>query len=342
MTGPAQSSPNATPVKLITRSEVERLLDMRSCIEAVENAFRMRAQGQSIPTGILGLHAERGGIHIKAALLPGSDTSHGCFATKINANFPANPVTNGLPTIQGLLILNDATTGAPLAVMDSAAITVLRTAAATAVAARHLSRPDASTVAIVGCGAQALAQLSALQYVRKITSAVAYDITLELARSFAESASAKLKIPVSASTDLRQATRNSDIVVTCTTARRAFLGLDDIREGAFVAAVGADSEHKSEIEPALLRAAAVVTDNTSQCSSIGDLHHAIEVGIMSAADVRAELGEVVADPTRGRRNASEVMIFDSTGVAFQDVVSASLVYEAAIKRNVGSSVVFSA
>jgi alanine dehydrogenase len=341
VTGPTPLAP-VVPVRLIARSGIERLLDMRACIDEVESAFRMRALGHPIPSGILGLHAERGGIHVKAALLPGSKSSTGYFATKINANFPANPVANGLPTIQGLLVLNDATTGAPLAVMDSAAVTILRTAAATAVAARHLARSDASVAAIIGCGAQAMAQLSALRMVRPISSAVAYDTTRELARAFAQRATEQLGISVTAASELREATLKSEIIVTCTTARRAFLGVDDVREGAFVAAVGADSEHKSEIEVPLLRAAGVVTDSTAQCSTIGDLHHAIEAGVMTASDVRAELGEVIVDSSKGRRNASEVVVFDSTGVAFQDVVSAALIYETAVLRNVGTTISFTA
>ena len=332
----------AGSVRLLSRSDVERLLDMRACIEAVERAFRMRGQGQAIPSAILGLQAELGGVHVKSALLPSDGSSTGYFATKINANFPGNPASNGLPTIQGLLVLNDATTGTPLAVMDSAYLTVVRTAAATAVAARYLALPEARTVAIVGCGAQAMAQLSALCIVRRIESAVAFDSMPERASAFAKAANDKLGIPVAGVSALRNATLESEIVVTCTTSRSAFLGVDDVRDGAFVAAVGADSEHKQEIHPELLRRSAVVTDATSQCVAIGDLHHAIQSGVMTERDVRAELGDVVADSSRGRRSASEVVIFDSTGVAFQDVVSAALVYEAAVEGNMGATITLSA
>lgn len=325
--------------RLLTRSDVERLLDLRACIDAVERAFRMAGEGRPLPSAILGLAAPGGGMHVKAALATEQD-GHGWFAAKVNLNFPGNPDERGLPTIQGVVVLADAQSGSPLAVMDSIALTVLRTAAASAVAARHLARRDARTVAIVGCGAQARAQLAAMRIVRPVERASAFDANAGKADAFARAASAELGFPVRASATLGDATRDADIVVTCTTARRAFLGGGDLSRGTFVAAVGADSESKQEIEPALMATSAVVTDSTAQCAAIGDLHHAIDARVMTAADVRAELGDVVADPSRGRRTADEIVVFDSTGVAFQDVVAAALVHERAERENVGRMISF--
>ena len=326
-------------VRLLTRGDVERLLDMRSCIDAVEHAFHSHGEGKSAAPGILGMRADRGGFHIKAAI-SASDVDPRYFAAKINANFPDNPKAHGLPTIQGLLALFDATTGEPLAVMDSARLTILRTAAASAVAARHLANQDATSVAIIGCGAQALAQLAAVSLVRRVERAIAFDSNAEAALTFARTASEALALPVTPVTDMGTASRSAGIVITCTTSQRAFLGTDDVGPGAFVAAVGADSEHKQEIHPSLMKRSVVVTDSTAQCSTIGDLHHAIAEGAMQIDDVRAELSAVVADPSRGRRSADEVVIFDSTGVAFQDVVAAALVYEAAVREGAGTSVGF--
>jgi ornithine cyclodeaminase/alanine dehydrogenase-like protein (mu-crystallin family) len=326
----------AEPALLLSFSDVVRLLDMAECIEAIERAFGASA-GAPIASGILGLSAAWGGFHIKACLLPNHPArATGYFAAKVNANFPGNPTAHGLPTIQGVLTLFDATTGVPLAVMDSIAVSIIRTAAATAVAARHLSRPDSSTVTIVGCGAQANAQLQAIALVRPIARAFAVDTAPGLAESFARNATDRLGFPVTASGSLHEATSGSDIIVTCTPSRKAYLGPEHVSPGAFVAAVGADNEHKQELEPSLMAASAVVTDSTAQCASIGDLHHAIESGAMTIADVRAELAVVVADPVRGRRDANEVVIYDSTGVAFQDVVASALVYERAIRDGQGT------
>ena len=324
------------PALLLSFSDVVRLLDMEACIEAIERAFRAAGTGAPIASGILGMSAAGGGFHIKAGLLANHPVRPtGYFAAKVNANFPGNPTLRGLPTIQGLLTLFDATTGVPLAVMDSIAVTIIRTAAATAVAARHLSHPDSAAVTIVGCGAQANAQLQAIALVRPIARAFAVDTAPGLAESFARNATEKLGFPVTSSQSLVEATTHSDIIVTCTPSRKAYLGPDHVSPGAFVAAVGADSEHKQEIESSLLAASAVVTDSTAQCAAIGDLHHAIDSGAMTIEDVRAELATVVAEPGRGRRNVSEVVIYDSTGVAFQDVVASALVYESAIRDEKG-------
>lgn len=188
---------------------------------------------------------------------------------------------------------------------------------------------------IVGCGAQAMAQLAAVQVVRHVERVSVFDLDAERCATFARRASQTLGIPVVAVTDLSEATRASEIVITCTPSRKAFIGVSDVSAGAFVAAVGADNEHKQEIEPALLARAAVVTDSVEQCASIGDLHHAIENGVMTVGDVRAELSAVVANPGLGRRSADEIVVFDSTGVAFQDVAAAALVFERATSEGVG-------
>jgi alanine dehydrogenase len=331
----ADPDSGSRPVLILTRSEVQRLLDPAACVAAVEAAFRMRGSGTAIPSAILGLPVADGGFHAKAAVMPGRRPY---FAAKVNANFPANPARHRLPTIQGVLALFDATTGAPLALMDSIAITILRTAAATAVAARYLTRVDANTVTIVGCGAQALAQLVALRTVRPIARVFAHDIDTALRADFAQAATGILGIPVLAVDDLARAMLASDIIVTCTTSRRAFLGAEHVSPGAFIAAVGADNEEKQEIDPRLLAASAVVVDSLEQCAAIGDLHHAIAAGAMSTTDVRAELGDVIVDPARGRRRDEEIVIFDSTGVAIQDVAAAALVYERALSEEVGTSV----
>ena len=330
----------AVPVRLLTRRDVEALLDLPTCMAAVEAGFRARAEGRPVHTGVMGLHVPGGGFHAKAAAMPAGAAGRLYFAAKLNANFPDNPARHSLPTIQGVLALFDAVTGSPLCLMDSIAITVLRTAAATGVAARHLAPADAVTAAVVGTGAQAEAQLAAVALARPIRKAFAYDLDAARAAAFARSASERLGFPVEVAADLAGATRASQVVVTCTPSRRAFLGRGHLSPGAFVAAVGADSDVKSEIEPALMAAACVIADSVEQCAAIGDLHHAIEQGTMRAGDVRAELGEVILDPGRGRRGTSEIVVFDSTGVALQDVAAAALVFEAASARGAGTEISF--
>ena len=323
------------PLRLLARADLERLLDIRSCIDAVENAFRQRAEGRPSPSGVLGIHVEGGGFHVKAAML---ELSRPYFAAKINANFPSNPVTNGLPTIQGMLALFDARDGRLLAVMDSMTVTTLRTAAASAVAAKYLSRADAHTATFVGCGVQARAHVAAMSAVRDLRTVVVFDVDKRKAERFAEELQSSHSFDTHAATDLKQATLMSEIIVTTTSSTRAFIDVDHVSPGAFIAAVGADNEHKQEIEPALLGIAAVIVDDLDQCAAIGDLHHALNEGTMSRSDVRATLSEVVGKKKQGRTGEEEIVIFDSTGVAIEDVAAAAIAYERAMDSGSGQVV----
>lgn len=324
---------------LLSRADVERLLTPDECIAAVEDAFRQHAQGRTPAPGILGMHAPDGSFHIKAALLT---LDQPYFAAKTNANFPHNGARYGLPTIQGVVALFEAASGAPLAVMDSMAITALRTAAATAVAAKYLAREDGGAALVCGCGGQAPAQLRALLRVRSLKRVHAYDQNPEKARAFADALGRETQLSVTPAADLPQAVAASDIVITCTTARRFFVTRGMVRPGTFVAAVGADNEDKQEIEPALLADSKVVTDLTDQCSAIGDLHHALAAGVMSRAQVHAELGEIITGRKPGRASGEEIIVFDSTGTALQDVAAAVAVYQRALGQAGGLRFSFNA
>lgn len=319
-----------TATLLLARRDVAQLLPMLDCIEAVESAFRAQANA-SVPSTVMGLHAPAGGFHIKAA---GLRLSRLYIAVKINANFPGNP-QKGLPTIQGLLALYDGDDGRPLAVMDSIEVTALRTAAATAVAARVLARRDAETLALCGCGMQGAYQVRALVLVRPITSVWVHDRDRERAAPFAAKLSAEIGVPVSLEETWREAARSADIVVTCTTSKSPIVGTDDVRAGTFLAAVGADNPEKHEVGPALLVRSRVFVDSLDQAATIGDLHHAIDAGVMTKGDVQAELWEVVAGRKSGRSSDDEITIFDSTGVAIEDVAAAALVYERALATGRG-------
>ena len=317
---------------ILGRRDVAALLDLDACIAAVERAFRLHGEGRAAPPALASVPVPGGGFHVKAGVL---DLGARYFAAKTNANLPENPARHGVPTIQGVIVLCDAERGTPLAVMDSMEITVLRTAAATAVAARHLARPDASVAAIVGCGAQGMAQLRALSRVRRLCRALVYDIRSGAARQMADSLGPELGIPVTVSPDIAHATLAADLVVTSTPSREFLLGPAAVRPGAFVAGVGVDAEHKRELEPTLLAAGAVVVDVLDQCAAFGDLHHALAAGLMTRESVRAELGRVVAGRTPGRTGPDEIVIFDSTGLALLDVAAAVVVYQRAWERGIG-------
>ena len=313
---------------VLDANEITRLLDMPSCIRVVEDAFRARGEGRAAPSATLGFPLDGGSLHVKVASL---DLSRPYLAAKVNANFPRNPEERRLPTIQGALVLLDATCGTPLAVMDSAPITTTRTAATTAVAASRLAREDASIVTFVGCGVQARAHLTALCQVRFVERVFAVDSRPAAADEFRKFAINVHGVECSVSSSLRRSTQASDIIVTSTPSQRAILHLDDVAAGTFIAAVGADNEHKQEIDPLLLRESVIVVDDLEQCARIGDLRHAIDAGIVATNYVRASLDQVVAGTRPGRLTDDEIVVFDSTGLALEDVAAAALVYEGALK-----------
>lgn len=320
---------------VLTRRDVRELLDMESCIHAVEEAFKLHARGATFGPGVLGTHALHGGFHVKAAGLAGPPAY---YAAKINANFAGNRDQWNLPTIQGVVVLFDAEKGIPLAVMDSIEITALRTAAASAIAAKHLSRADSKVLSIIGCGTQARSHVIALTAVRSFTRVLVHDAHFARAEAFARELSDVVKVAIEPVGDAAEAAAASDVVVTCTPGRQQVLAAGDLRPGSFLAAVGADSESKRELDPELLAQSVVVVDSREQCAAFGELHHALVANVMIAADVRADLSEVVSGIRAGRLSDSEVIIFDSTGTALQDVAAAAVVYERATASGRGQQI----
>ena len=317
---------------ILTRGELAALMPFGAYVEAVAEAFRLHAEGRSVLPPPMHIPADGGGFHVKAASLP---LATGYVAIKTNSNFPHNHVARGLPTIQGAILLFDAASGVPLALLDSIEITIKRTGAATAVAARYLARPDSRTVTICGCGAQGRVQLDAVRHVLDLRRVFVFDIDRGAAAAFAAEIAAMHGLDVEVPDTLRAATLESDVIATCTTSHAPFIGIADVRPGTFVAAIGADNPEKSEIDPQLMGRARVVTDVSAQCGVMGDLHHAIRAGAMTETDVHAELGELVMGRRAGRTRADDIMIFDGCGVGIQDAAAAARAFELARGRGVG-------
>jgi len=324
---------------LVRRSDVEELLSLPDCIDAVEEVLRLQGQGKIPRSEILAVKTPNGGLHVKATLLPRGQSY---IVAKLNTNFPGNRTRSRLPTIQGLIAVYDAENGRTLAVLDSVEITIKRTAAASAVAAKYLARKDSSVATICGCGEQGRAQLRAIQSVVPLKKIYAFDLNERTMTELANQLSAELKIDIEPTRDLPTAIQKSDVCVTCTTASEFFVRKEDVAPGTFIAAVGADDAYKQEIDPALIASAKVVADSLNQSCAIGDTHHAIAKGLMRKEDVYAELGEIVAGKKSGRTTDDEIIIFDSTGVAMEDAVAAAAVYEKARARNIGTYFEFAA
>jgi ornithine cyclodeaminase/alanine dehydrogenase len=323
----------APPLLILKKSEIASLLTLAECVPAVEEAFRMRAEGRALASGLMHIDADGGEFHIKGG---GLRLERTYVALKANGGFFRNRKLYGLPNIQGVILLFDGGTGSPLAVMDSIDITILRTGAATAIAARVLARTDASTALVCGCGNQGRIQLASLRHaLPTLRRAFAYDVDPAAARTFAAETAASLGLEVTPEADLGRAAAQSDVIVTCTPAKGYFLLKRHVRPGTFVAAVGADSPDKQELEPALLAGAKVVVDILDQCARVGELHHALDAGLMTTADVHGELGEILAGRRPGRTDDTEITIFDATGTALQDAAAAVAVYRKALERGLG-------
>jgi alanine dehydrogenase len=324
---------------LMGRNDVAEQLPLGDCIEAVEEIFRLQGEGKTPPSQILSLKTAAGGLHVKAGLLP-RDTSY--IVAKLNSNFPNNRTRFNRPTIQGLIAIFDAENGSPLAILDSIDVTIKRTAAASAVAAKYLARMNSLVGTVCGCGQQGRAQLRAIRTVLPLQEVYAFDSNFEAATIFAAELSRELKIDIEIVRDPKAAIRRSDVLVTSTTATEFFVHKEDVRDGAFIAAVGADDTHKQELDPALMASAKVVADSLEQSCTIGDTHHAIARGLMSKENVYADLGEIVVGKKSGRVSDNEIIIFDSTGIAIEDAAAAALVYAKASARGIGNRFAFAA
>ena len=312
---------------VLARREISELMTPADWLAAVETGFRAAAAGRAHAPPPMHIAGAGGAFHAKGASL---ELERLYVALKLNGNFPANPEMRGLPTIQGAILLCDGADGSLLAILDSIEVTLRRTAAATALAARHLARPEAATILVCGCGAQGEAQLAALRDVLPLRRGFAWDRDPARAGALTRAANG-----IEAVADLAAAARESDVIVTCTTAREPFLLADMVRPGAFVAAVGADSPDKSEIAPALMARALVVADVLEQCVEMGDLRHALAAGVIGREHVHAELAELVAGVKPGRTDEAQITLFDSTGTALQDVAAAARIYEQAAASGIG-------
>ena len=308
---------------LLDRAALEPLLSLEDCITAVEQAFRAHGEGRTAPPGLLHAETPKGEFHIKAGVM---DFGQPFFAIKINGGFFGNRANFGMPNIQGLVLLCDGENGYPLALMDSKAITVKRTGAATAVAAKYLARPDSKVATICGCGIQGAIQFEALLAGFALDKVYVHSRSAATMERFAAECSAKFGVTTIPAPELEPALAQSDICVTCTPAKAGFVRREWVRPGTFLAAVGADSPDKQELDPALLRGNKVVADILDQCLHVGEIHHAVDQGLIDAQDVHAELGQVIAGTRPGRASAEEITIFDSAGTALQDVAAAVLVY----------------
>lgn len=332
-------------VVVLNREEVRASLNMQEVLRAVERAYRMKAAGE---TGVWPLVSHEFGaldavMDIRSGFVGGDVGLHGL---KMLNSFPHN-TAKGLPVFNGMLMLFDSTTGLPLGVMDASYITCMRTGAASALGIKALARPESRVLTVLGAGKQSAFQVAgallAMPGIEEVN--IADPLDYENARRAAAALPERLAgefgihdreyVGFTAADDLAAAVGRSDAVITITPARAPVIKKEWVRPGTHFSCIGADMEGKEEIDPELFRDARVFADDVAQCVRVGEMELPIKRGVISKDDVTGELGQVLAGMIPGRTDAKQITIFDATGLALLDLMTAKLAVENAAAKNLG-------
>lgn len=317
----------STEVLVLDRRETEELLDMSEALKAVENAFKLEANGETImpPKLYLDLPEYHGDFRAMPAYIDGS------AGLKWVSVYPDNRQRN-YPCVMAIIILSDPETGFPLAIMDGTYITSMRTGAAGGVAVKYLARRSSSVIGIVGAGVQARTQLLAIgEVLPNIAEVKVFDLYGDMSQKYAEEMAAKLNISIRPVQTIGEATE-ADVVVTTTTSAAPIVKKQHIRPGTHINAIGADGRGKQELETDVLKNAKIVVDDIEQASHSGEINVPLLKNLIALDDIYAIMGEIVAGKKRGRENDEEITVFDSTGLAIHDIICAKVVYNKARKR----------
>jgi len=321
---------------ILSQKEVKKILPLsqiKEVIRVVEEAFADYAQNkvQMPPKSYLYFKEVEGDLRI----MPAFSSRLKMAGTKIVNVHPLNPLREGLPTVMATIILNNPQNGLPVALMDGTYITGLRTGAGGAVAVKYLARENASTLGVVGAGEQAFYQIMAITQVREIKEIVVFDIKKEAIEKL-RSLLAKENIEIK-DAPLEEVVKK-DIVVTATPSRKPIIKREWILPGTHINAIGADAEGKEELDPQILKEGKIVIDDWAQATHSGEINVPLKKGMITEADIYASLGEVIIGKKKGRENEEEITIFDSTGLAIQDLYTATLVYQKAKEKEEGREI----
>lgn len=309
---------------------VEETLDTLSVVDAVEEVFAAyhSEEAEMPPKAYIDLPQYNGDFRSMPAYVGGEDD--GAAVKWVNSH-PDNPDEHDLPSVMGVVVYNDPETAFPLAVIDGTTLTRYRTGAVAGVATRHLAPEDANSFGVVGAGAQAYAQVEAVESVVELDRVVVSDLDDEAVERFVdEHADSPYEV---AGGDTREAA-GCDVVSTLTPSREPVVRREWIEDGAHINAMGADAEGKQELESSVVQDSHVVVDDPEQCLHSGEVNVPFSRGEFTEEDVYATLGAVVSGDAPDR-DEEGITVFDSTGLAIQDVAAARLVNERGRKRDVG-------
>jgi alanine dehydrogenase len=324
-------------ILILNRNEVEQLLTLETIVPVLEQAFIDFADGKTVAYPVVreSVAEHRGIFGIKSGYL----TQEGVIGLKAGGFWLGNP-DRGLTAHQSTTVMFDPATGVPTAVMDGNHITTIRTAAVGALAARVLARADARVAAVLGCGVQGTGQAEALRHVRDIEEIRAYDVETAAVERFRTELEAR-GVDVRPVTSAEEAVRGADVIVTATSGQGPVLEDAWVEAGVHVSAFGTDTVGKAEVEAELFARATVVVDDVAQATTIGETQHPVSREILAPDDIHATLGEILAGRRPGRTRDDEITLMDSTGLAFQDLVSGHLAARLAAEQGLGTRVVLS-
>lgn len=314
---------------------IKGLVGIKDALKAIEEAFRYFGKGkaQMPPKVYIYLDAHNGDFRAMPAYVEGFKN---CIIKWVNVH-PTNK-GRGLPTVMALIILSDATNGFPLCVMDGTYATALRTGAAGGIAAKYLARRNSRKIGLVGCGVQAKTQFLALKEMFSVDEVNVWGMRRSEALRFLKAMKGLKDIRIGHSNTVKECVKDCDIIVTTTPSRKPLIRLDWLKRGAHINAMGADAKGKKELDTRILKRAKVVVDAWEQASHSGEVNVPLSRGSLSKKDIYADIGEIVTGKKKGRTNKSEITVFDSTGLAIQDVAIANVIYRKAVKLRVGKYV----
>ncbi|MGB4703785.1 MAG: ornithine cyclodeaminase family protein [Candidatus Saccharicenans sp.] len=315
---------SSSETKIYSGPEIKDKINLRDAIEAVERSFAAYSSGQAVLPGVINLDLPefQGEVHVKGAFIRGDEY----YVIKVASGFYRNPEL-GLPVGNGLMLVFRAQTGEPAAVLlDRGYLTEVRTAAAGAVAAKYLAKKSLGKVAVIGSGVQARFQLRALAVVRSFEKVSVWSRHREnVLRYVKEMAGEFSQVKFEGAVSAEDAVFGADLVITATPSRQPIVRAEWLKPGVHITAMGSDGPEKQELFPEVLaRADRIFCDSVAQCRRLGELHHALEVGVISEDRVSGEIGELVLGLKPGRQKEEEITVADLTGLGVQDAAIASL------------------
>ncbi len=316
---------------LLKQSEIKNLITMKEVVDAVETAFKAYAQRDVQMPPKEYLFFNEGDLRIMPCYVRSTEEA-GVKCVNVH---PQNPLEHKMPTVMAIIEVVDPHTGFPLAVMDGTYVTDMRTGAAAGVATKYLAKSDSKVLGIIGAGKQACTQLMALNEVMDIEKARVFCRTCSTRTNFAKTASETYGFDVEAVDTPEIAVKNADVVVTTTPSRKPLINADWISPGTHINAMGADAPSKQELETRLLLKSKIIIDSWAQASHSGEINVPVAQKILKRKNIHAKLGDVIIGNAKGREG-DEITIFDSTGLAVQDVVTAGMIYRRDREQGVGS------